>query len=247
VTERDGWELVAAAQAGDRAAFADLYTRHRPAVYRYVAARVYDSPTAEDFTSETFARALGAIGTVRYQGRDIRAWLIVIARHVIYDDSKSARRRLEVVTDDLSDSRMIRESGGETPDCPEDAVLGDLDAQQVRAAVARMSGDQRQVLELRFFAGLSVAEAAEAMWRSVGAVKALQHRAVRTLADLMAAEQVGPDSPAWMLMLLDEDELQAALHRIRVALARRHPDRYRAGPDGEIVYIGPRAIPGGDR
>jgi RNA polymerase sigma-70 factor, ECF subfamily len=236
---QDAWGLVAAAQTGDRAAFADLYTRHQPAVYRYVAARVYDSQTAEDFTSETFTRALGHIGTVRYQGRDIRAWLFTIARHVIFDDTKSARRQHEVVTGELPENVSTVDTAA--------LVSAMADADEARAAVTRLGAHQREVVELRFFVGLSVVETAQAMHLRVGAVRALQHRAVQALGALMAAEQVGPDSPASMLLLLDEKRLAAAIHRIRVALARRYPNHYRAGPDGEIHYIGPRATGRGDR
>ena len=67
------WELVAASQAGDRAAFAELYRRFRPVIERYVGWRVQDWAEVEDLVSETFLRALRGIGSVSYQGRDVGA------------------------------------------------------------------------------------------------------------------------------------------------------------------------------
>src|SRR5579875_3905286 len=72
----DVWPIVAAAQAGDTAAFAQLYDRYVDLVFRYIYFRVGDRPTAEDFTSETFLRALRRIGSLANIGRDPGAWFV---------------------------------------------------------------------------------------------------------------------------------------------------------------------------
>ncbi|MDT4985760.1 MAG: polymerase sigma-70 factor, subfamily, partial [Pseudonocardiales bacterium] len=73
------WRLVTLAQAGDGEAFGQLYDRYVDIVFRFVYYRVNDRGMAEDFTSETFLRALRRISTITYQGRDIGAWFITIA------------------------------------------------------------------------------------------------------------------------------------------------------------------------
>jgi RNA polymerase sigma-70 factor (ECF subfamily) len=174
----DVWELVRRAQAGEAEAFGRLYDRYVDVVYRFLHARVGDRATAEDFTSETFVRALRRIDSLSFQGRDVGAWLVTIARNILLDHVKSSRVRLEVPTADMRDADRATEG-------PEDAVLQRLTNAELLAGVAQLSVDQRECVVLRFLQGLSVAETAAAMDRKEGAVKALQHRAVRRLAVLL--------------------------------------------------------------
>ncbi|TAM86717.1 MAG: sigma-70 family RNA polymerase sigma factor [Jatrophihabitans sp.] len=175
------WELVARAQAGDGEAFGKLYDRYVDVVFRFVYFRVNDRALAEDFTSETFLRALRRIGGITYQGRDIGAWFVTIARNIVLDHMKSARHRLEVSTADTLE-RDDHEPG------PENAVIDALTAQRLLAAVDRLGDEQRECVLLRFIQGLSVSETAEVMGKNDGAVKALQHRAIRKLAELVGDE-----------------------------------------------------------
>lgn len=176
----ESWDLVHAAQQGDTAAFGRLYDRYVDVVYRYVLFRVGDKELAEDVTSETFLRALRRIGTVSYQGRDVGAWFVTIARNLVLDHVKSSRFRLEVITADVESRRV--EAG------PEHEVLTKVTAEALLECVEQLGDDQRECIVLRFLQGLSVAETAQIMNRNEGAVKALQHRAVRRLAQLLPAE-----------------------------------------------------------
>jgi RNA polymerase sigma-70 factor (ECF subfamily) len=177
--------LVDLARAGDTEAFAQLYDHYVDAVYRYVYYRIGSHAVAEDLTSETFLRALRAIGGFRWQGRDIGAWFTTIARNLIADHVKSSRFRLEVTTGDILDAD--RGDGG-----LEDAVLARIDNERLLAAVKQLTAEQQECIVLRFLQGLSVAETAEVMGRREGAVKQLQLRAVRALARLLAGD-LAPD------------------------------------------------------
>ncbi|NUT97347.1 MAG: sigma-70 family RNA polymerase sigma factor [Saccharothrix sp.] len=172
------WDLVRAAQAGDTDAFGLLYDRYVDVVYRYVLFRVGDRTLAEDVTSETFLRALRSIGSISYQGRDVGAWFVTIARNIVFDHVKSSRYRLEVTTAEPDDNREVA-SG------PEQEVLTDAANAELLRCVAQLGDDQRECITLRFIQGLSVAETAAKMGRNEGAIKALQHRAVRRLAQLL--------------------------------------------------------------
>jgi RNA polymerase sigma-70 factor (ECF subfamily) len=174
------WQLVYSAQQGDRTAFAKLYDRYVDVVYRYVLFRVGDRELAEDVTSETFLRALRRIGSVSYQGRDVGAWFVTIARNLVLDHVKSSRFRLEVVTAEVESPKT--ESG------PEHEVLSKVTAEALLRCVETLGDDQRECIVLRFLQGLSVAETAQIMNRNEGAVKALQHRAVRRLAHLLPSD-----------------------------------------------------------
>lgn len=175
------WRLVRLAQHGDGEAFGQLYDRYVDTVYRFVYYRVGERALAEDFTSETFLRALRRIGTVSYQGRDIGAWFVTIARNIVLDHAKSARYRLEVVAAETP------EPAGSEPST-EQAVLTSLSNARLLAAVDELADEQRECVVLRFIQGFSVSETAEVMGKNEGAVKALQHRAVRKLADLVGED-----------------------------------------------------------
>lgn len=175
-----GFALVERAQHGDAEAFAEVYQRYVDLIYRYLLARVAQPALAEDLTSETFLRALTRINTVTFQGRDLGAWLVTIARNLLADHFKSGRARLEIA---FADPRAA-EAG--TPSS-EAAALGAMSLRQLLAAVAALGPEQRECVVLRFLHGQSVAETAGLMGRNPGSVKALQHRAVRSLARSLPA------------------------------------------------------------
>ena len=174
----DVWALVRQAQDGDAEAFGRLYDHYLTMVHRYLVHRVGDRALAEDFTSETFVRALRRIDSLSFQGRDVGAWLVTIARNIVRDHVKSSRFRLEVTTADLRDADRVT-------DGPEDAVVQALTNEQLLACIRQLGSEQQECISLRFLQGLSVAETAAVMGKRDGAIKALQHRAVRRLADLL--------------------------------------------------------------
>jgi RNA polymerase sigma-70 factor (TIGR02952 family) len=174
----DVWALVRRAQEGDAEAFGRLYDHYVTMVHRYVYHRVGDRATAEDVTSETFVRALRRIDSLSFQGRDVGAWLVTIARNIIRDHVKSSRYRLEVTTADMRDADRAT-------DGPEDAVVAHLTNRELLACVQQLGSEQQECIVLRFIHGLSVSETAEIMGKKDGAIKALQHRAVRRLAGLL--------------------------------------------------------------
>ena len=174
----DVWEWVRRTQKGDAEAFGQLYDHYVTLVHRYVHNRVGDRATAEDVTSETFVRALRRIDSLSFQGRDVGAWLVTIARNIVLDHVKSSRYRLEVATADMRDADRAT-------DGPEDAVVAHLTNRELLACVQQLGSEQQECIVLRFIHGLSVAETAAIMGKKDGAIKALQHRAVRRLAGLL--------------------------------------------------------------
>jgi RNA polymerase sigma-70 factor, ECF subfamily len=176
--ETGAWALVKASQEGDMVAFGDLFDRYYDVVFRYVLFRMGDRTLAEDITQETFVRALRRITSVSYQGRDIGAWFVTIARNLIFDHVKSSRYRLEQTTNDIVE--LSPSTNG-----PEQQVLDGATNEELLRCVRKLNPDQQECIQLRFLQGLSVAETAEIMNRNEGAVKALQHRAVRRLAQLL--------------------------------------------------------------
>lgn len=178
----EAWGLVERAQKGDAAAFGLIYDRYVDNVFRFIYFRVGNRPLAEDLTSETFLRALKRIGTFTWQGRDLGAWLVTIARNLVTDHFKSGRYRLEVTTGDVLDAD--REDRG-VEGSPESAVIDHITNVVLLTAVKQLNPEQQECIVLRFLLGFSVAETARAMRKNEGAIKALQYRAVRALARLL--------------------------------------------------------------
>jgi RNA polymerase sigma-70 factor (ECF subfamily) len=182
------WALVERAQAGEAEAFGLIYDRYVDTVFRFVYFRVGNRQLAEDLTSDTFLRALKRIGSFTWQGRDLGAWLVTIARNLVADHFKSGRYRLEVTTGDVLDAD--REDRG-PEGSPESAVVDHITNVALLTAVKQLNPEQQECIVLRFLQGFSVAETAQTMGKNEGAIKALQYRAVRALARLL------PDGFQW--------------------------------------------------
>ncbi|HVE74354.1 MAG TPA: sigma-70 family RNA polymerase sigma factor [Mycobacteriales bacterium] len=172
--------LVQRVQAGDAEAYGELYDRYVDLVFRYISYRVGSVALAEDLTSETFLRALRRISSFTWQGRDVGAWFVTIARNLIADHYKSGRYRLEITTNDVGESgaKLVQEG-------PERGVLEQMQNKVLLQSVRKLPPEQQECIVLRFLQGLSVAETAEIMGKNDGAIKALQYRAIRALGRLL--------------------------------------------------------------
>jgi RNA polymerase sigma-70 factor (TIGR02952 family) len=166
--------LVELARGGDAEAFGMLYDHYHPSVYRFLYYRVGQVALAEDLTSETFLRAMRRIDSFTWQGKDIAAWFVTIARNLIADHVKSAKFRFEVATADMRDA-------DERVDAPEAEVLNRLRDERLVSAIRELGPDQAECITLRFLQGLSLADTAKVLGKSEGAVKQLQLRATRAL------------------------------------------------------------------
>ena len=164
--------IVDAARAGDPEAFGSLFDHYHGPVHRYVAARVGRPSDAEDLAQLVFVKALEAIPRYESRGVPFGGWLFRLARNVVIDHIRTRREHTPL------DLATERPSGDDGPD-ELAALRQELDS--VAAAMRRLTPDQREAIELRFFAGLSAREAAVAMDRQEGTVRGLQFRAIAAL------------------------------------------------------------------
>ena len=175
--DQDEAVLVARAKA-DRHAFAPLYARYLDPVYRYCYRRLGSKEAAEDATSQVFAKALTSLP--HYRHGSFAGWLFAIAHNVVADGYRRAARRPQRPLDAV----------GDPPDdgpSPEELALAADERRSVHALLAELPADQRRVIELRL-AGLTGAEIAAALQRSVPAVKMLQLRAMTRLRERLGVE-----------------------------------------------------------
>ena len=166
------------AQSGDQEALGALYAFYFPRVYRYVAGRVRSTQDAEDVTEEVFLRIVKNLRRFEWRGLPFGAWVFRIARNEVVSHARRQRRRGAPAP--LSET---------IPDARQDhAAAYELQAtiEVVREATSRLPPAQRDVIALRFGAGLSVAETALALQKTENNVKVLQHKAIARLQGMVA-------------------------------------------------------------
>lgn len=169
--------LVDAARAGDERAVAELYNAYFPRVYRYMLARTGNVGDAEDLAEEVFIRVLDALGRFEWREAPFSAWLFRIAHNAIISHQRrnGARGRHAPLSPALS----MQTQG------PEEVVEARLTLEEVMRATENLPEAQRQVIALRFGAGLSVAETARALGKGEGNVKVIQHKAIAKLREIL--------------------------------------------------------------
>lgn len=173
-------ELVAKARAGDLDAFAGLFKLTLPIVYGHLYRRSGNAALAEDLASETYLRAIRSIRTFEGESRDFLAWIVRISRNLFLDHVKSGRVRWETAVEEMP----VVVSASD----PESEAVARVEAADVRRALGRLTAEQQEVVYLRFIEGLPIADVAKIVGRAEGAVKALQFRALRTLARILREE-----------------------------------------------------------
>jgi RNA polymerase sigma-70 factor (ECF subfamily) len=164
-------ELVDRSVRGDAEAFGGLYDHFCDSVYRYFYHHVGNAADAEDLLSRTFLRAWRAIPSFRWRGKPFEAWLFTLARNQLTDFYREHRR----VTEPLDESRPDYRPG------PESRVLAVAEATATRAALARLTVEQREVLVLRFYLDYDTKQIASILGKREGTVRALQMRALQAL------------------------------------------------------------------
>jgi RNA polymerase sigma-70 factor (ECF subfamily) len=165
-------ELVVRAKAGDHAAFTQIYERYAPAIYRYIYFRIGEAELAEDLQAEVFLRMLEGIHRYEDRGWPISAWLYRIAHDRTIDTIRRRRNR----------QQLPLESWGGMCDGPEGSVSAQMDYEEIKRTLDDLTEDQRQVIQMRFMADMSIQEVATKLGRTEGSVKALQHRGLQSLA-----------------------------------------------------------------
>jgi RNA polymerase sigma-70 factor, ECF subfamily len=182
--EQDEPHLVQSAKQGDKEAVGELYRRHVDMIYRYAYARLRDATLAEDLTAQVFLKALEGLDTYEPRGVPFRSWLYRIAHARIVDHWRRQARHQEV---------MLVDSMPAMGPSPEDVVMAQSQWELAIDLLDALTDEQRDVIIMRFLEELSLEEIAKALGKTVGAVKALQHRALASLARLLS-ERMGPEA-----------------------------------------------------
>lgn len=173
-------ELLNGALKYDLHTLSAIYDRYSPGIYRYAMRLLGDDCLAEDYVADTFSRFLTVLRRGQGPQDHLQAYLYRIAHNWITD----SYRRQPPLPFNLDDSLH-------TEDCffPETEMEAHLEQQQVRLSLRSLTPDQRQVITLRFLEGWENGEVASALEKPVGAIRALQFRALNTLRRLLLREE----------------------------------------------------------
>ncbi|OGO16533.1 MAG: hypothetical protein A2Z14_02140 [Chloroflexi bacterium RBG_16_48_8] len=164
--------LVHRAIEGDTQAFGDLYERYLNHLYRYFYYRIGDSRLAEDFAETVFVRVWESLSSFKISRISFKGWLYRIAHNLLVDYYRT--RKLQQSLDEDFDFPDPLQS-------PEDQLITSEREALVISALKELKQEYQDVLTLRFVNGLSHSETANAIDRSIGAVRVLQHRALQAL------------------------------------------------------------------
>ena len=164
--------LVQEARSGDAWAFGLLFDHYHQPVYRYIASRVHRPSDAEDLTQLVFVKALEALPRYEARGVPFGGWLFRLARNTVIDHVRTRHEHVDLES-------ANHQPGGEAG--PDEVTVARQELDEVAAALAALTDEQRDAIALRFFAGLSAREAAEVMGKQEGTIRGLQFRAIAAL------------------------------------------------------------------
>jgi RNA polymerase sigma-70 factor (ECF subfamily) len=181
--------LLELAREYDSQALAEIYDRYAESIYRYLYRYLGDAEQAEDLTSEVFVKLLQVLDTRRAPCKHLQGWLYRVAHNLAMDWFRQQAKGASVPLDEhahLVEHSDVMMDG----DSPSSVVERRQARQRLGTAVRQLTSDQQQVIFLRFGEGLKITEVSQVTGKSEGAIKILQHRAVKRLAKLLEREEI---------------------------------------------------------
>lgn len=174
-------ECLARAREGHPPAWAELYDRLAPMVYAHLRSQSLDDP--DDVAGETFLQVVRDIDRFEGTERQFRSWVLSIAHHRMLDARRARARR---PAQSMPTDHLPQDTGA---DDAAELVLENAQWQGIEAVLDQLTPEQREVVVLRVVNELTLEETAQVLDRSVGSVKALQHRAFNALRGHLAGNR----------------------------------------------------------
>ncbi len=162
-------------------AFARLYEHYFARVYNYVRYRVQYADVADDITVRTFEQALRGLRSYKEEKGEFSAWLFIIARNAVNDYFRAERRRRWL-------SLEVLMGHATTSPGPEETVIGQETRMELLAAIAELGDRERDLIALKFGAGLRNSQIVELTGLGKSNVAVILYRTVRKLRDALNAE-----------------------------------------------------------
>jgi len=165
-------QLIKRAIKGEASAFGLLYDKYQPQIYRFIYLKVSHREEAEDLTHQVFLKSWQSIEKFNFQGFPFSSWLYSVARHQVIDYYRTKKTKItfeEVIELETNNDPL-----------PE-VIDNELNIEKVKSAIACLREEQQDVIILRFIEDLSLQEVASILEKTQGAIKLLQHRAIKNL------------------------------------------------------------------
>ena len=155
---------------------ASLFEKYYDKIARYIFVRIGDQAQAEDLSSEVFLKALRSLDSYEERGIAMQSWLFRIAHNLVVDHYRKAAKQKTVPIDTVQ---------VEAEEDPLTTAETNIEFEKVTRAMEQLTREQREVLELRFFGGLTSKETGSILKKSDGAVRETQHAAIKKLRKLL--------------------------------------------------------------
>jgi len=172
-------DSIIKAKQFDREAFETLYSRYLTPIYRYFIIRTSDKTLSEDLAHSVFLKAWGNSDKLNDVDK-VLPWLFVIARNTLID---YWRKKKEMLVDDVE----LLENAGETGDIGEEHE-NKRRIEKINSVLIKLSEDQREIILMKFFEGLTNEEICAITKKSSMAIRALQYRALASLKKILEDE-----------------------------------------------------------
>lgn len=170
--------IIKRAVEGDSSAFGILYDHYQPRIYRFTMVKVSHREEAEDLTHQVFLKAWQSIQSYKDLGFPFSSWLYRIARNQIADHYRTKKEKISI--EELNPEEIPAEEHH-----TRNALSEKVEVERVMKAVRKLKQEYQDVIIMRFVEDLALKETAAALDRSEGAVKLLQHRAIKELKDIL--------------------------------------------------------------
>jgi len=158
---------------------AGLYEEYYDKIARYVFIHVGNREEAEDIAGEVFLKALKSLKSYREQGVPMQGWLFRIAHNLTVDYLRQTDRRRTVPIDSVV---LVGN------DNPIDTAEKNIEFERVTEAMKQLTAEQREVINLRFFGGLTSREVGGVLGKGDGAVREMQRAAIEKLRGILGVE-----------------------------------------------------------
>ena len=176
------------AKKGNQEAFGLLYNHYLPQIYRFIFLKVSNRTEAEDLTHEVFLSAWQNLPNYKYEGFPFSSWLYQIAKNATIDFYRTAKKNLPI---ELVNEELVKFS----PRDPEELNTL-LELEMIKICIRRLKPEYQDVLIMKFVEDLSHEEIAAALEKSQGAIRLIQHRAIKELRELYGQELKNYGTPA---------------------------------------------------
>ena len=164
----------------DELALVEIHDRYYKLVYRFIASKVGAGQLAEDYTSDVFVRFIRAIRQKSAPKNSLKGWLYRVASNIVNDHYRKQYRRSY---SGLTETEVSLEKS------PEDIMNSSINNKVLMSAVEQLGEVQQKVISLRFAFDMSVAEVASTLGKTESAIRQIQFRGIKKLAEIMGVER----------------------------------------------------------